>query len=288
MRSMTGFGKGEAVSPQGVVLTVEVSSVNRKQFEPRFSLPAEYAAREIDLRKRLGEVISRGAVSLRVVRSGAAGAASVNTALLEELARLCVDLRKRFGLAPEFDAAALLSAPGVMNGASASDEDDGELLTTALEKALEKFLAMRTAEGAALAADLRMRLDKLEGVLDEIEPRTAGIGAALRARLLERIKAENLPADPTDERFLKEVLFYADRADVTEEITRLRSHFAQFRGFLAEPEKPVGRGMDFLVQEMFREITTLGNKAGTPEVSPLVVAFKTELEKIREQVQNVE
>ena len=87
---------------------------------------------------------------------------------------------------------------------------------------------------------------------------------------------------------MKEVLFYADRADVTEEITRLRSHFSQFRGFLAEPEKPVGRGMDFLVQEMFREITTLGNKAGTPEVSPLVVAFKTELEKIREQVQNVE
>ena len=288
MRSMTGFGKGEVVSPQGVVLTVEVSSVNRKQFEPRFSLPSEYAAREIDLRKRLGEVISRGAVSLRVVRSGAAGAASVNTALLEELARLCVDLRKRFGLAPEFDAAALLSAPGVMNGAAESGEDDGGLLTAALEKALEKFLAMRTAEGAALAADLRMRLDQLEGVLDEIEPRTAGIGEALRTRLLERIKAENLPADPNDERFLKEVLFYADRADVTEEITRLRSHFSQFRGFLAEPEKPVGRGMDFLVQEMFREITTLGNKAGTPEVSPLVVAFKTELEKIREQVQNVE
>jgi uncharacterized protein (TIGR00255 family) len=104
---------------------------------------------------------------------------------------------------------------------------------------------------------------------------------------MERLAKENIPVDVTDEQLLKEVLYYTDRADVTEEITRLRSHFAQFENFL-NSSTPVGRQMDFLMQEMFREITTLGNKAGSSEVSPKVIAFKSELEKIREQVQNVE
>ena len=108
-----------------------------------------------------------------------------------------------------------------------------------------------------------------------------------KRRLLEKLSAENLPVAADDDRLLKEVLFYADKSDVTEEITRLHSHFAQFRGFLENPG-PVGRSLDFLMQELFREITTLGNKAGIPGVSPLVVAFKSELEKLREQVQNVE
>ena len=109
----------------------------------------------------------------------------------------------------------------------------------------------------------------------------------VKAKLLERLAKENLPVEVTDEQLLKEVLYYTDRADVTEEITRLRSHFSQFETFL-NTETPVGRQMDFLMQEMFREITTLGNKAGSSEVSPKVIAFKSELEKIREQVQNVE
>ena len=112
-------------------------------------------------------------------------------------------------------------------------------------------------------------------------------GTALKQKLIEKITAENLPVDTNDERLLKEVLLYADKADITEEITRLESHFRQFDGFLAASE-PVGRSLDFLLQEMFREITTLGNKAGSSDITPIVVAFKSELEKIREQVQNIE
>ena len=109
----------------------------------------------------------------------------------------------------------------------------------------------------------------------------------LRKRLEEKLQTAGLPVDLNDERLLKEILFYADKADVTEEITRLNSHIRQFRNFLEE-DKPVGRSMDFLLQEFFREITTLGNKAGSGPVASVVVKFKTELEKIREQIQNIQ
>ena len=142
-------------------------------------------------------------------------------------------------------------------------------------------------KGAALKNDLESRERLLESLLAEIEPLAAEMNAGIKARLLARLEEEKIPVPGDDERLLKEVLFYADKADVTEEITRLHSHFGQFRRFLAE-SKPVGRSLDFLMQEMFREITTLGNKAGVPAVSPLVVAFKSELEKLREQIQNVE
>ena len=147
---------------------------------------------------------------------------------------------------------------------------------------------MRNAEGEALRQDLAGRMDFLRNKLNAIRPFAAGITERIKQRLLEKLEAENLAADPHDERLLRELLFYADRADVTEEITRLESHFGQFASFLNNDHEPVGRSLDFLVQEMFREITTLGNKAGSSDISPLVVAFKAELEKIREQVQNVE
>ena len=184
----------------------------------------------------------------------------------------------------------LLRLPGALTEETFAPGEAPELenaLLTAFDEALAEFLRMRTAEGEHLKRDFEQRLVLLESLLAQIEPLTSGIPAAVKARLLEKIAAERLPVDSSDERLLKEVLFYADKADVTEEITRLRSHFAQFRRLLAQTE-PAGRSMDFLMQEFFREITTLGNKAGIPAVSPLVVAFKSEVEKLREQIQNVE
>ena len=147
---------------------------------------------------------------------------------------------------------------------------------------------MRETEGAALRNELAGRLAGLRELLAAIEPDTAGLAEAAKTKLLAKLEAEKLPVDTNDERLLKEVLFYADKSDVTEEIARLKSHFEQFDRFLAASDEPAGRSMDFLIQEMFREITTLGNKAGTSAVSHRVVAFKAELEKMREQVQNVE
>ncbi len=292
MRSMTGFGKGEAPFGAGYRFVVEVSSVNRKQLEIRTSFPPELAAQEIPARRTVQEYISRGAVQLRVsVNSGGnAGQGSVNRELLRSLIREAQMMRREAGLPEGVAVEVLMSLPGVIGASVISQEnapEAAEALEKALRAALEKFQEMRTVEGEALRRDFLSRLAELESLLEQIEPQVAGLAATIRDRLLEKLAAEKIPAAADDDRLLKEVLFYADKSDVTEEITRLRSHFGQFRRFLDET-KPVGRSLDFLMQELFREITTLGNKAGIPAVSPLVVAFKSELEKLREQIQNVE
>ena len=293
MRSMTGFGKGEAMAPDGTVFSVELSSVNRKQLEIRISLPAEFSELDTVARRILGSGISRGAVSLKLTRSHGAGnrtAVRINQDLFQQLAESCVEIRTRFGLSAEFDPATLFAVPGVLENQTPDLEQPGLVAAfeQAVQNALQAFLAMRNAEGEALRQDLAGRMDFLRNKLNAIRPFAAGITERIKQRLLEKLEAENLAADPHDERLLRELLFYADRADVTEEITRLESHFGQFASFLNNDHEPVGRSLDFLVQEMFREITTLGNKAGSSDISPLVVAFKAELEKIREQVQNLE
>ncbi|MGE4563798.1 MAG: YicC/YloC family endoribonuclease [Victivallaceae bacterium] len=293
MRSMTGFGKSEFPAPDGSVFAVELSSVNRKQLELRINLPNECAALEPLARRELGAAISRGAVSVRVTRSAAdntANTLAVNDRLLESFAAKCVELRRKFNLTPDFDAAALLALPGVLSssGFDAEEPEIAAAFARALADAIAAFGAMREAEGEALKLDLAARLEALRRTVDLIRPAAASITASIRQRLLDRLAAENLGADPSDERFQRELLFYADRSDVSEELTRLDSHFAQFTGFLGKDGEPVGRSLDFLVQEMFREITTLGNKAGSSAISPHIIFFKAELEKIREQIQNVE
>ena len=285
---MTGFGKGTATAPDGTVLVVELSAVNRKQLELRFSMPQEFAAWEPEARKAISAKVSRGSLLVRVnVSQSAAGLADLNRERLEALIQLCREYSAEEK--NPVDVAALLSLPGIF-GSSENRDVSAALpaLNAALEQALAGFNAMRECEGTALQQELGGRLNGLRDLLAKIEPQTADLADAAKAKILTRLADEKLPVDLNDERFLREVLYYADRSDVTEEITRLKSHFAQFDRFLTETPESAGRSMDFLLQEMFREITTLGNKAGSSGVSPHVVAFKTELEKLREQVQNVE
>ena len=288
LRSMTGFGKGTATAPDGTVLVVELSAVNRKQLELRFSMPQEFAAWEPEARKAISAKVSRGSLLVRVnVSQSAAGLADLNRERLEALIQLCREYSAEEK--NPVDVAALLSLPGIF-GSSENRDVSAALpaLNAALEQALAGFNAMRECEGTALQQELGGRLNGLRDLLAKIEPQTADLADAAKAKILTRLADEKLPVDLNDERFLREVLYYADRSDVTEEVTRLKSHFAQFDRFLTETPESAGRSMDFLLQEMFREITTLGNKAGSSGVSPHVVAFKTELEKLREQVQNVE
>lgn len=288
LRSMTGFGKGAATAPDGTVLVVELSAVNRKQLELRFSMPQEFAAWEPEARKAISARVSRGSLLVRVnVSQSAAGLADLNRERLEALIRLC----KEYSADEKnpVDVAALLSLPGIFGSSENRDASAAlPVLNAALEQALAGFNSMRECEGAALQQELGGRLNGLRDLLAKIEPLTADLADTAKAKILARLADEKLPVDLNDERFLREVLYYADRSDVTEEVTRLKSHFAQFDRFLSETLESAGRSMDFLLQEMFREITTLGNKAGSSGVSPHVVAFKTELEKLREQVQNVE
>lgn len=293
MLSMTGFGQNEVAAANGAVFVAEISSVNRKQLEMRIALPPELSGFEPEVRRIVGARVSRGAVGVRIgfADKSAAASVTVNRPLLELLAAEALALRKKFNLTPEFNAAELLALPGVLNHANLPADDLMELAVTAaaaLEGALDKFIEMRRREGAAIGAELADRLKTLKAKHAEIGGHTAQINRQLKQKMLARLAEENLPVAPDDERLLRELLFYADRADVSEELSRLSSHFDQFSRFLGEPVEPVGRSLDFLLQEMFREITTLGNKAAGVEISPLVVAFKSELEKIREQVQNIE
>ncbi len=286
--SMTGFGAGNAES-NGCSVYAEISTVNRKQLEIRFSLPREFASFEHEMRKFLQGELSRGQVAVRMTRTVAgAASANINRERVAALIAASRELGNEFKVNGELTMADVLSMPGVFEESSEEVSDEMKnLAMQALSGAVTALNKMRAAEGEALAVELAGRLELLEEMHKTLVPEVGNIEQAIKTRLLEKLANSSLPVDVNDERFLKEMLYYADKSDVTEELTRLSSHFVQFRSFLAGAEGG-GRSMDFLVQEMFREITTLGNKAGSGAVANVVVRFKTELEKIREQIQNVQ
>ena len=294
MLSMTGFGKADAVFDNNLQISIEVSSVNRKQFDLRVNMPSELSALETLVRSKLSAAVSRGTVQVKVAlknnaSSGRTGSVKVDKELLLLLVQTCRDIRSECNLAPEVDVESLISAPGVIQYEmpDTAGSDFTACFAEVLENAVANYQRMRQTEGNALKVELQGRLEMLEDILSRIEPQVNHLPETVKERLLAKLAAEKIPVPATDEQLLKEILFYADKSDVTEEITRLKSHFAQFRGFF-ESKTPCGRSMDFLTQETFREITTLGNKTGSAGVSPLLVAFKNELEKMREQIQNVE
>ena len=295
MNSMTGFGKGGASnSKSGISFVVEISAVNRKQLEIRSALPRELTGYEPLLRKLISDKISRGAISARVdmtvEESFAAGSVKLNCTLLESLTEKCREMQSLLKLGGDIQLRDLLAIPGVIEQ-PLHDFNLPEIehtFTEAVEKALAAFQKMRASEGAAMKADLTQRMNYLKSIIDTVEQEAADIPEIQKAKILEKLKNAQLPVPCDDDRILREIIIYADKSDVTEEITRLRSHFQQVEGFLDAAGNSAGRSLDFLMQEMGREITTLGNKAAGCKISPLVVNFKTELEKIREQVQNIE
>ena len=273
---------------------VELSSVNRKQLDVDVGLPRFLAASESRVLETVQGRLSRGRITgeIRVSWAEAAQAAGAKVDL--GWARVAVGaLRaaaKKLDLPDDLKASALLALPGLV--AFEHGERDLEALwptvRQALEAALAKLQAMRKKEGAALGRDLRMRLGILRKLAREIAARAPGVAETYRANLLKRIAAALPGSDlAADDRLLKEVALFADKADVTEELVRLDSHFRQAEDAL-KAGGVVGRALDFLVQEMGREINTIGSKANDAEIARRVVAAKAELERFREQVQNVE
>ena len=293
LMSMTGRGTGSAGGRLARV-EAELSSVNRKQLDVDVGLPRFLAAYESRVLETVQGRLSRGRITgeIRVTWAEAAQAAGAKVDL--GLARAAVGaLRaaaKKLDLPDDLKASALLALPGLV--AFEHGERDLEALwptvRQALEAALAKLQAMRKKEGAALGRDLRMRLGILRKLAREIAARAPGVAETYRANLLKRI-AVALPGSDlaADDRLLKEVALFADKADVTEELVRLDSHFRQAEDAL-KAGGVVGRALDFLVQEMGREINTIGSKANDAEIARRVVAAKAELERFREQVQNVE
>jgi uncharacterized protein (TIGR00255 family) len=295
MRSMTGFGKGYAANAElGIAFNIEISSVNRKQLEIRVNMPHEISAFELLLRQLIKQKITRGTVMARVTMNldekQNLSTVTINHSLLEYLAKECSELQEKFGNQASWSIAELMNVQGVME-IIPPDTENTEIKTIfvqAVEAAVNNLVGMRETEGQELCNDLKKRSKMLIALTDKLEPLIAKVPEVLKQKLFERLEKEDFPIDINDDRMLKELIFYVDRSDVSEELTRLRSHFVQLEQFLSKNGKAVGRSMDFLLQEIFREVTTFGNKAAGCEVTPVIVEFKTELEKIREQIQNVE
>jgi len=256
-------------------------------------LPRDLEVLEARLRDDINRRVARGRLTARVsvhAAAGGAGQSLLNTALAKHYARELRSLAKSLGLADGLTLDMLARAPGVMQPAEESPEAE-ELwpaIAKALHAALDILLKMREREGAWLAKDLVARATRLRAGVRRVRRRAPHSAELYRAQLLARIKAAGLDTPALDdERLVKEIFFFADRSDISEELTRLESHFQQFDDCVKSKE-PVGRTLDFLAQEINREVNTLGSKANDSAISREVVLLKAELEKFREQVQNVE
>jgi uncharacterized protein (TIGR00255 family) len=290
--SMTGFGRGVATA-RGVRVEVELSSVNRKQLDILVNLPKYLCVLESRVHEKVHKALSRGRINVdfTIQRSSSSRAEAIRVD--EELARVFVsDLKKaaaRLGLKDDLGSSVLLNLPDVVryeqNGAAASA--CWPLIDKALDLALADLLKMRAKEGVALQKDLRKRLGCLKNIVKAIRSHAPQVISLYRKNLLSRLQQAGLTIENPDERLLRELALFADRSDITEELTRLTSHLQQAQDMMQSNEA-VGRSFDFLVQEMFSEINTIGSKANDGTILRQVVEFKAELERIKEQVQNIE
>jgi len=292
MKSMTGYGRGEC-SQRGFKVTIEVSSVNRKQTEIAVNLPRDLEVLEAQIRDQINRRVARGRVTVRVSVHAAEGASS-KMRIDSKLAKVYLKELRSLGKSLHLDEVVtldmLLRAPGVFQ--PVEEIGEAEELWPATEKALnaalDVLLKMREREGACLAKDLKSRVALLRAGVKRVQERAPKVTERYRDQLLSRIQTAGIEAPGlTEERLVKEVFYFADRSDITEELTRLQSHFQQFDDCV-KSEEPVGRTLDFLSQEINREINTIGSKANDTDISREVVLLKAELEKFREQVQNVE
>ena len=289
MNSMTGYGRATATLGNQT-LTVQVNSVNRRGLDLTQKLPDEWQGFEPAVGEAVRKVALRGKVHVAVEVAGKSTASAdwdseAVTAALEQLGNLARDRGIQFE--PTAELLWQIASAQRTGGKLPADEATAAVLFEALAEALRGFAAMRAREGEALLVDFLGRLEKLHAAMEIIAQRAPQVSGVYKEQLLQRLRQAGLELDVTDERVLKEVALFADRCDVTEEITRLRSHFSQLRDlFRAKGE--IGRKAEFILQEIGREIHTIGSKANDLAISQQVIEFKNELERVREQIANVE
>ncbi len=291
LRSMTGFGTGTATAGNES-LTVELRSVNHKFCEVKVRLPRELAALEGSLQKLVKDRLARGAVDVQVRRASrtALGVVpQVDVALAREYRRAWAELARALELPDTVTLKDIATQTNVirLEEQAVGLEDAGKAAESALLLALEALRQMREKEGLALFTDLSTRLALVAQWVEEVKQLAPRAIELYRTRLSERIAELSRGLAVDAQRLAQEVAFFAERTDVAEEMTRLSSHLEQFLELLRSKE-PSGRKMDFLVQEMHREVNTTGSKSQHAEISSRIMQLKAELERIREQVQNVE
>lgn len=288
---MTGFGAATAPLASAS-LRVEIGGVNRKQTEVAVTLPRAWAALETTVRELVAGAVSRGRVNISISlqqTDGGAAPITINRERLTALTAQLAELENTLGKPVDTSLDALLRL-GVLAEETESDlplETVESAVVPAVQEALQAFLTLRAQEGANMKQDLLTRINTLRGYRVALMERASGVALRHREALLKRLEESGLPIPADDERIIKEIALFADRCDVTEEMTRLESHLNQFER-ICDKTEAVGRTLDFLCQEIFRELNTTGSKANDAELAQMVVSAKTELEKIREQVQNIE
>ncbi len=288
---MTGFGRGAAQS-DNYSIVLEMKAVNHRFLEISCRLPKQLLGMEDGLKKQLQQAFSRGKLDVFVTleRTGAKNTVvKVDKELAMAYYNALVEVASACGLPSQVQLRDIASFSGVVSLDTAEDDEEeiASLLQTAAAEASANMLSMQQQEGAALAADLNSRLDLIAERLQVIRSAAPQVVADQKARLEQRL-SELLGAVPVDEaRLANELAIFADRVDITEELTRLASHMEQFRQTLASGE-PAGRKLNFIQQEMLRETNTIGSKSSALSINSLVIEVKSELEKIREQIQNIE
>ena len=294
VHSMTGFGRA-SFQVEGQGFDVEARSVNHRHLDVRIRLPRQLSDQEPVAKLQVQEHVSRGKVDISVNQVEAQGSSSqleVDDELAEQYVNAARMLGKSHGLNPDIGVTTLLSMPGVTRFVEKALPEAAleSALFEGLSAALMELVSMRVAEGAKLVAEFDRRLENVSGLVDVFEERSALVVEAARERLRRRTDQIRQDTGLVDEaRLHQEIVIAADRLDITEELVRLRSHVSQFREIMsgAADAKPVGRQLDFLIQEMLREANTVGSKANDAPMAHQVVELKTELERLREQAQNI-
>ncbi len=291
LTSMTGYGKGEA-QQDDITVTVEIKTVNHRHIDISVKLPRTFLSLENGVRKQIGKVLGRGKVDVYVNYELSTEAQAVPV-LNRELASAYHKLFS--GMAKEFELQDPVSIGHIINQRDVVQIEESEIdeatlgacLSRATEIALEQLLTMRRAEGEETQLDMESRLLSAEQLLTQVVTRAPQVPIEWQVKLTERLTRIQQGVEFDPQRVAQEIAVFTDRCDINEEIARFKSHLIQFRALFNNKE-PVGRRMDFLLQELNREVNTMGSKSNDAELTMSVVALKAEFEKIREQVQNIE
>ena len=290
IRSMTGFGRGE-YEIEGRIYTVEIKSVNHKYADINIRLPRFLNPVENNIRTKINNSLSRGKIDVYISFENYSNEGTdikINKNLALSYIQNFKDLAVDAGISSDINIIDIIRMPDVMNVENDKDIEKYEAeLNVALDNALDNFIKMREVEGKKLVSDMQNRIDFIESKVNEIKEYSAQVVPEYIEKLKARVK-ELMNGEQIDEnRINQEIVIYSDKSSIEEELTRLDSHIVQFRKML-EGASPIGKKFDFLVQEMNRETNTIGSKANNIEITNRVIMLKTEIENIREQIQNIE
>ena len=289
---MTAYGRTDKRSTNGAV-TAEIQSLNRKFLDLTVSLPKELASLDVPVRKQITSVIKRGKVNVKIgleYLNDTPVSVKSNLPLVRQIKEAWESIEKDLDIACEIDLKAVVQMPDVLQFTLRKDATSlwEALVFDAVDEVLIQAQEMQRREGEAIAIDFANRISHLKELMEEVDQRSPQVKERNREKLRQTLSSILEEGNELEERVLKEASIFAEKVDIAEEVTRFYSHLDQFALKMNEADEPVGKTLEFLLQEMQREVNTVGSKAQDLHISRLVVEMKTEIERIREQVQNVQ